>query len=150
VVPDGADDSGRSLIIARDPQQFGGPLVGLAAGLAALHEAAPGVEVALVTGGDMPSVVASVLHLLASTLDASMGITTATLEADLPSILPMAVRVEPALAACTAILAGQGKRSLRALLASGPSIVVPASAWRALDPAATTLRDIDTPADLEG
>jgi len=121
-----------------------------AAGLAALHEAAPDVEIALVTGGDMPSVVASVLHLLASTLDASMGIKAATLEADPPSILPMAVRVEPALAACTAILAGQGKRSLRALLNSGPSIVVPASAWRALDAAAATLRDIDTPADLEG
>ncbi len=147
-VPDWAGDGARPLVIARDPEPFGGPLVGLAAGLAALRSAAPDAEIALVIGGDMPSLVPGVLGLLAATLDADPALATATLDADPPSILPMAVRVGPVLAACTAILGGLGKRSLRAMLAAAPSAAVPEPVWRALDPGAATLRDIDTPADL--
>lgn len=138
----------RSIVIARDPEPFGGPLVGLAAGLAALREAAPDAECALVVGGDMPTLLPAVLELLATNIVACPGTTVVTLEADPRSVLPMAVRVEPTLDACRAILAGQGKRSLRALLAVVPSTAVPAADWRELDPAAATLHDIDTPADL--
>jgi molybdopterin-guanine dinucleotide biosynthesis protein A len=147
-VPAWAAAGGSRPVIARDPAPFGGPLVGLAAGLAALRDAAPDVATVIVAGGDMPTLVPEVLRLLASTLDASPGITATTLDAEPPSILPMAVRVAPALDAAAAILDGGGKRSLRALLAAIPSTVVPEAAWRALDPAAATLRDIDTPADL--
>jgi molybdopterin-guanine dinucleotide biosynthesis protein A len=147
-VPGWVEGAGPSLVIARDPAPFGGPLAGLAAGLAALRDAAPNVDSALVAGGDMPALVPTVLELLAAALDDHPGTLTVTLEAEAPSILPLAVRVEPAHAACAAILAGQGRHSLRALVLAGPSAVVPASAWRALDPGGATLRDIDTPADL--
>jgi molybdopterin-guanine dinucleotide biosynthesis protein A len=57
--------------------------------------------------------------------------------------------VEAARAVVVDTLTGGGKRSMRALLDALPPVVVPASAWRTLDPAAATLRDIDTPADLD-
>jgi molybdopterin-guanine dinucleotide biosynthesis protein A len=147
-VPALAVNRGRPIVIARDPETFGGPLVGLAAGLAALHETAPGVPTALVVGGDMPALVPAVLEVLAATLEADPTLGAATLAADPPSILPMAVRVAPALSASAVIIGGPGRRSLRALVAAVPSAVVPEGAWRALDPAAATLRDVDTPADL--
>jgi molybdopterin-guanine dinucleotide biosynthesis protein A len=147
-IPAWAAAVGRSPVIARDAETYGGPLVGLAAGLAALHEAAPDVATALVVGGDMPALVPAVLELLAATLEADPALGAVTLAADPPAILPLAVRVAAAVAATAAILGGQGKRSLRALLAAVPSAVVPEAEWRALDSAAATLRDIDTPADL--
>jgi molybdenum cofactor guanylyltransferase len=154
VLAPGADapDLGIETIIAHDGVAQGGPLVGLAAGLAALEAAAPGAGVAIVVAGDMPTLAPAVLELVADALDADThpDADAATLEADPPSVFPLAVRPRAARAAITAILDGGGRRSMRALLETLPSIVVPAATWRALDPAAATLRDIDTPADLEG
>jgi hypothetical protein len=45
-------------------------------------------------------------------------------------------------------LLAANRRALRGLLTSMPSVSVPAATWRALDPDARTLRDIDTPEDL--
>jgi molybdopterin-guanine dinucleotide biosynthesis protein A len=41
------------------------------------------------------------------------------------------------------------RRSLRALLDTVPSRAVPSAEWRAVDPEGRTLRDVDTPADLD-
>ena len=60
----------------------------------------------------------------------------------------MAVRVALAAPAAAELLAAD-RRSLRGLLDAVPSAVVPLSAWRPLDPAAATLRDVDVPGDLD-
>jgi molybdopterin-guanine dinucleotide biosynthesis protein A len=136
------------LVIAHDTEPFGGPLVGVAGGLAALAASRAGSTISIVVGGDMPSLAPGVLALLATSLEAAPGAVVATLEAGEPAVLPMALRVGPARAAVEAVLAGGGRRSLRALLASVPAIVIPASAWLPLDPHAASLRDVDTPDDL--
>jgi molybdopterin-guanine dinucleotide biosynthesis protein A len=130
--------------LARDDVAHDGPLAGLAAGLAACP---PDDEVAIVVGGDMPTLQADVLRLLEEALDADAALGAATLEADPPSVLPMAVRPSVAAPEVAALLAAN-RRALRGLLAAVPSVVVPAAQWRALDPDGRTLRDIDTPEDL--
>ncbi len=162
-------DLGVSLLLARDPVAHQGPLAGMAAGLVALVAAdgsgadgpgadgpgaAPGsragAEVVLVVGGDMPSLVPEVLRLLATFLIADPSLAAATLEIPGVAPLPLALRPDIAGPAIGAILASGGRRSIRALLEAVPSTTVPASAWRAIDPAGITLRDVDKPADLEG
>lgn len=148
------------IAIARDPAAYGGPLAGLAAGLAAVDLAAvdlaavgPAVRddpprIVLVVGGDMPGLVPAVLRLLADRLGAEEGLAAMTLDASPSAPLPLAIRPGAArdgLAACLA----SGRRSLRSLLEAVPSATVPAADWRAIDPSAATLRDIDTRGDLD-
>ena len=150
----GAVAAPAAVLIARDPVAFGGPLAGLAAGLEALAATpAPSASgsasgIALVVGGDMPHLVPAVLRRLCDTLVADPALAAVTLQADPFSALPMAVRPSLVIDAARAIRDGSGRRSLRALLDAVPSAQVPAATWLALDPAARTLRDIDTPADL--
>ncbi len=129
---------------AHDAESFGGPLAGMAAGLAALDVE---TEIAVVVGADMPTLVPAVLSLLVAELVADDRLVVVTLESDPPSALPMAVRPLPAAAAAAALLA-EDRRALRGLQARVPSLVVPSAAWRALDPDGRTLRDVDTPGDL--
>ena len=165
------------MIFARDAAAHGGPLAGIAAGLAAISTAvgdeAPrvtvadrgaradgvradgvradgvrGDEVALVVGGDMPSLVPAVLRLLARSLAADPSLAAMTLAASGPAPLPMAVRPAAARAAIDAILAGGGRRSLLALLEAVPWGTVRRDDWLPLDPTGATLRDVDAPADL--
>lgn len=105
--------------------------------------------VVLVVGGDMPTLVPAVLRLLATTLAEDPSLAVMTLAASDPAPLPMAVRPNAARAAIDAILASGGRRSLLALLEVLPSATLPADAWRPLDPTAATLRDVDTPGDLQ-
>ena len=152
----GAATAPAAVLIARDPIAFGGPLAGLAAGLEALaatpapsgSASASASGIALVVGGDMPHLVPAVLQRLCDMLAADPALAAVTLEADPFSALPMAVRPSLVIDAARAIRDGTGRRSLRALLDAVTSVQVPAAAWLALDPAAETLRDIDTPADL--
>ena len=132
------------IAIARDDALHQGPLAGLAAGLAACPSNA---EVAIIVGGDMPSLQAAVLTLLADAIRAHPALGAATLEADPPSALPVAVRPSIAAPAVAALLA-DNRRALRGLLAAIPSMLVPAADWRAVDPDSRTLRDIDVPEDL--
>jgi molybdopterin-guanine dinucleotide biosynthesis protein A len=125
-----------------DPESFGGPLVGLAAGLARASD-----EVVLVAGGDMPDLVPSVLARLAQVLgDGSAGAVRLA-RRDQAAALPCAVRREPALRAAGSALA-QGDRRFRGLFERLAVELVPEAEWRVLDPAARTLRDIDRPEDL--
>ena len=134
------------VVIARDDALHQGPLAGLLAGLAACP---PDTEVAIVVGGDMPSLQPDVLRLLAAAIAADPSLGGATLEADPPAILPMVVRPSVASPATAALLA-ENRRALRGLFTAVPWFVVAAAKWRALDPDARTLRDIDTPEDLAG
>ncbi len=147
-VPDGL--AGR-VVFARDRVAHGGPLAGLASGLAAVDtrvgDEAP--HIALVVGGDMPMLVPAVLRLLVGTLAADPSLAAMTLAASGPAPLPMAVRPDAARRPIDAILATGGRRSLLALLEAISSATLSGDSWRTLDPAGATLRDIDTPADLE-
>ncbi len=131
--------------LVHDPRAFDGPLAGVATGLAAL---APSVDRVVVVGGDMPGLVPAVLRLLASSLADEPAVALVLLAGDDRSRpLPAAIRrAEGARAADTLLAAGE--RRLRALAEVLPTTVIPASAWRPLDPAGATLGDVDTPADL--
>lgn len=142
VVPDRLD---LRVEFARDAGTHRGPLAGLAAGLSAPGTA--NADIALVVGGDMPWLEPAVLRLLAQRLAANPDAGVATLEADPMPSLPMAVRAATARPWVDGLLADD-RRALRGLLDRLPGLVVPAMAWRALDPAANTLRDVDRPGDL--
>jgi molybdopterin-guanine dinucleotide biosynthesis protein A len=123
------------VVLVRDTETFGGPLAGLAAGLAAVDTPAivtpadgRDQRIALVVGGDMPSLVPAVLRLLADTLAADPALVAMTLDASEPAPLPMVVRIAGARTAVAGIMASGGRRSLRAFLEAVPSAVLPAEA----------------------
>lgn len=134
------------ILVAHDAAAHQGPLAGLAAGLAVLPA---GIDRALLVGGDMPTLEPGVLGLLLAALDGDPALGAATLEAEPPASLPMAVRPALVVPVAAALLAEE-RRALRGVLARAPSTVVPATAWRALDPDARTLHDVDTRDDLRG
>lgn len=130
------------VIVVRDATPFQGPLAGLLAGLEATHERA-----VLVVGGDMPDLLREVIELLLHELD-DPRVEAVVLEHDgRARPLPMALRRDPALAAATRLIAG-GERRLRALANALSTTAIAEATWRALDPEARTVRDIDTPDDL--
>ena len=133
------------IVITRDAVAHRGPLAGLAAGLAT-PEAAD-ADIALLVGGDMPWLDPAVLRLLAEALATDPSAAIATLEADPRPLLPMTLRASAGRSASQALLA-RDRRALRGLFDLLPAVVVPASAWRLLDPAGATLRDVDQPSDL--
>jgi molybdopterin-guanine dinucleotide biosynthesis protein A len=138
-VPAGLPAGARVVV---DPESFGGPLVGLAAGLATLSD-----ELVVVAAGDMPDLVPSVLARLAQVLgDGSAGAVRLA-DRDQLAALPCAVRRQPALRAADSALAA-GDRRLRGLFERLVVELVPEAEWRVLDPVGRTLRDIDRPEDL--
>lgn len=141
-----APDDGRlvhgDVIVIGDAAAFGGPLVGLAAGLGRVSR-----PVVLVVGGDMPAMVPSLLQAMVERL-ADPAIEAVALEWDgRGRPLPIALRTAPAAAAAERLLAS-GERRLRAILESLSTAIIDEPTWRALDPDGATLRDVDTPADL--
>ncbi|HLX34050.1 MAG TPA: molybdenum cofactor guanylyltransferase [Candidatus Limnocylindrales bacterium] len=130
-----------------DPEPFGGPLVGLAAGLAATDE-----NLAIVIGGDMPLVRPALLRRLLAEL--GRGDPPGPPEAAVLDVagdrrpLPAALRVAPARAASMTAL-GRGDRSLRSLLDRLRTSGVPEAEWRAVDPDGGSLVDVDRPEDLQ-
>ena len=130
-------DSRPPIILARDPEAFGGPLVGVRTGLAAARG-----STVLVVGGDMPSLVPAVLAELLRRAPAALADYDGVLRP-----LPCAFDRMAALAAADRLLAG-GERRLRALLAEVGLAALARAEWRAADPGGLTLRDIDERADL--
>jgi molybdopterin-guanine dinucleotide biosynthesis protein A len=131
-----------SATLVHDPVAFEGPLAGLRAGLHAATE-----PVVLVVGGDMPSLVGAVIESMLAALEMP-GIDAVVLEHDgRARPLPLVLRREPGLEAADRLY-GDGERRLRALPEALATRSIPESTWRAADPDARTLRDIDTPADL--
>lgn len=134
----------------RDPEAYGGPLVGFATALGA----AAGAR-SIVVAGDMPRLRPAVLQAM---LDRLGPTTDANGQASPEAIvltsdgearpLPVALRIDAARRAVTASL-GAGERSLRALLARLAVEELASEAWRALDARGETMIDIDVPADLD-
>ncbi len=137
---------GVAIRTVHDHEADGGPLVGLVAGLEAVAE-----PLAIVVAGDMPDLRATVLELLIRTLvHADDGIAAIALESrGRLEPLPVAVRTGVA-SSSAARLVADGERSLRGLFERLPTRMIEEGAWRPLDPESATLRDIDTPSDLEG
>lgn len=127
-----------------DERAFEGPLAGVATGLAATT-----ADIVIVVAGDMPTVLPEVLAHLVRCL-ATTGADVAVLAAgdDRPP-LPMALRRAPATTAVHDLLAA-GERRLRALAAVMPMATVAETEWRRDDPDASSLVDVDEPADLPG
>jgi molybdopterin-guanine dinucleotide biosynthesis protein A len=129
--------------VARDRSEGEGPLVGLAAGLAAVE-----TELALVLGGDMPDVQVRVLLEMLRRAEPTSVEAVALEVGGEPRPLPLALRVDPASPAAGRLV-GSGRRRLRDLLAELRVIVVAEAEWRAIDPGARSLVDVDEPSDLD-
>lgn len=136
----------------RDSEPFGGPLVGLRAGVEAVGSTAsdagtPLASIALVVGGDQPALVPAVLNELARRAQEN-GRAAALIDGTgRRRPLPCALVVVPALAAAARLLSA-GERRPRVLLAALDVADVPFADWVQLDPEGSTLRDVDEPADL--
>lgn len=131
------------VIVVHDPTPFEGPLAGLLVGLGAARG-----SIVLVTGGDMPELMPDVVAAMVASFEAT-GCEAVILDhAGRPRPLPMAARRLPAVAAVSRLIAA-GERRLGALTEALTTTVIEESTWRALDPGGTTMRDIDTPADLK-
>jgi molybdopterin-guanine dinucleotide biosynthesis protein A len=153
IAPDAPEPEGLppSTRIVRDPESFGGPVVGLSSGLAAVQ-----AERVLVVGGDMPRLVPGVLGLLIQALDDQPAVDVVRLEppralgADLPEVqptLPSVFRRTAAVGVVNAALVA-GDRRLRGVFERMRVGVVPEAVWRRLDPEGLTLTDVDRPQDL--
>jgi molybdopterin-guanine dinucleotide biosynthesis protein A len=162
IAPAGAmpEDIAPSIVVVRDEVAHEGPVAGLVAGLEALERIEGDDGRVVVAAGDMPGLVADVLVRLTRPLgadgdDRDGPPTCVRLEAGLQrdgsrlAVFPFAVRRAAALAAAReAVDAGQ--RRLRTVLDRLATTTVREDEWRALDPAGTTLLDVDRPSDLPG
>jgi len=148
-----APDDDRPLPLARapvrrvvDPAAYGGPLVGLRAGLEAAAE-----PIVIVVGGDMPSVRPSVLvALVRALLAAPDQVNAAVLESRGGLVpLPAALRTGAATDRVRRLV-DDGERRLRSVFEQFPTRILDEVEWRPLDPDGATLLDVDRPADLPG
>ena len=136
---------GRPVRLVADPERHGGPLVGLLAGLEAVEQ-----PLVVVAGGDMPSLSPAVLGAMIRALTVRRSGTDAVILQSRGERQPLpAVLRTGAATAIARQLVGDGERRLRSLFERLPTRALDEREWRPLDPAATTLRDIDRPADLE-
>jgi molybdopterin-guanine dinucleotide biosynthesis protein A len=134
------------VLVARDAVAGGGPLAGLAAGLAVTSH-----PLAVLVGGDQPALRPALLRELFRRLTPGFGgppLDVVGLEEDgRLRPLPVALRVATTRPAAAVALAG-GIRSLVGLFGRLRSGTLDSERWRELDPAGDSLRDIDTPDDL--
>jgi molybdopterin-guanine dinucleotide biosynthesis protein A len=143
--------AGASIRNVIDAEPFAGPLVALAG---ALREARG--DLALVVGGDMPSLVPAVLAAMLGRLEADPAVDAVILAPPAPAageparrqVLPLAVRVESGTPIAARAIE-DGDRSLFRLLDRLRFVELPTADWLGLDPAGLTLLDVDRPADLE-
>lgn len=139
--PDATVEVPSGVRLARDRVAYGGPLLGILAGLAtARHEAV------LVVGGDMPWLRPEVLTLMLEALVPGKGAVALEYGGRLQQ-LPIALRRDAGLQAARGLV-DAGQRRLGALLQALSVATIAEDSWRALDPDARTLRDIDTRGDL--
>jgi molybdenum cofactor guanylyltransferase len=128
----------------KDPEPYGGPLVGLRAGLETATE-----SIVLVVGGDMPSMRAPVLASLVRALLAAGDGTGAAVLAARGRVVPLPIALRTGAASdVVGRLVDDGERRLRSLFDHLPTRVLVDGEWRPLDPEGETLRDVDRPEDL--
>lgn len=133
-----------------DAQAFGGPLIGLLAGLGAAQQ-----QLVVIAGGDMPSLDPAVLRLMLRRMLTGPGNRPAywaaqgvALELDgQAQRLPLVLERSAAISAASDLVAS-GERSLGSLLSALDIALLPEASWRELDPDAATLRDVDRTDDL--
>jgi len=140
--PEGGPGPPAGVRVARDAAPGEGPLAGLHAGLAVATR-----ELAVVAGGDMPDMQIAVLDAMLRELQGSGSDAVALLDDGRVRPLPAVVRVAAARDAAGTLLGG-GRRRLRELLDALAVRSIDETTWRALDPAGTTLLDVDVQADL--
>jgi molybdopterin-guanine dinucleotide biosynthesis protein A len=127
----------------QDSEAYGGPLVGLLGGLETVAE-----PLAVVIGGDVPTIRPEVLLLLVRTLAADQAIDAVVLASRGALVpLPAAVRTGAATDHVRRLV-GDGERRLRSVFERLPTRILDEREWRALDPEGETLRDVDLPQDL--
>ena len=136
-VPDGVR-------LVHDETPFEGPLAGCLTGLLAARE-----SLVLVVGGDMPSLEPAVLALLIRALVASSADAALLEHRGRRQQLPFAIRTGAGTDAAQRLVA-QGERRLGGLTERLSLRVLAEEEWRALDPDARTLHDVDEPSDLRG
>lgn len=127
--------------IARDPVAYGGPLIGVVAGLAAARHGS-----VVVVGGDMPWLRADVLVAMVAALEPDHEAVALEYGGHLEQ-LPLALRRDPAREVAEELI-GSDERRLGALLEALDVARIPEPTWRAMDRDAATLRDVDTQDDL--
>jgi molybdopterin-guanine dinucleotide biosynthesis protein A len=131
--------------VAPDRQPWAGPLVAVADALRLVRG-----PLAIVVGGDMPTLVPAVLGTLLETVAQDERVDAAALllrDRRLP--LPAALRVAAAMPRARELV-DDGQRSLRSLLDGLRTRDVEERAWRPLDPDAATVHDVDRLEDLPG
>jgi molybdenum cofactor guanylyltransferase len=128
--------------LVHDERAFEGPLAGTLTGLTAARE-----PLVLVVGGDMPTLEPAVLALLVRALDASSADATLLEHRGRRQHLPLAVRTGAGTDVTRRLLA-EGERRMGAVGERLTVRVLREGEWRALDPEARTLRDVDEPSDL--
>lgn len=134
--------AGSSVRVVRDPEPFGGPLVGVVVGLEQARE-----PLALVVAGDMPRLQPAVLRAMLHALEDADAEAIVLRYQGRDQQLPLAVRNGVATARARALLA-RGERSLAALVRALRARGIEETDWRGMDPTAATLSDIDQPSDL--
>jgi molybdopterin-guanine dinucleotide biosynthesis protein A len=139
-------DAATGVRVVRDSVADGGPLAGLAAGLAAARG-----RLAILAGGDQPwlspAILTELLLWLDSTVDGPQLDAVALAEDGEVRPLPTAFRVVTVRPVVEALLAGSS-RSLLGLLERLRVGTLEPERWRALDPTGSSLRDVDTPEDV--
>ncbi len=139
-------DAATRVRVVRDLVADGGPLAGLAAGLAAARG-----PLAILVGGDQPwlspAILAELLLWLDSTADGPQPDAVALADDREIRPLPAALRVATVRPVVEALLAGRS-RSLLSLLERLRVGTLEPERWRALDPNGASLRDVDTPEDV--
>jgi molybdopterin-guanine dinucleotide biosynthesis protein A len=127
-----------------DPESYGGPLVGLLAGLERARE-----PFVVAVGGDMPSVRPAILAALVAALAAAPAHVGAAVLSSQGRIVPLpaVLRTGSATDAVRRLVA-DGERRLRSTFDRLATRVLDEAEWRPLDPDAASLRDVDRPQDL--
>jgi molybdenum cofactor guanylyltransferase len=136
---------GSVIRFARDPEPFGGPLVGLRAGLVASQAAR-----VVVVAGDQPGLRPELLRLFRAAVGDVSDRLAAVVLVDPVGVrrpLPCALDRRLALAAADSLLAA-GERRLRAVLDRLEVVAIEPAAWLPVDPDGDWTRDIDAPEDL--
>jgi molybdopterin-guanine dinucleotide biosynthesis protein A len=128
-------------VVVHDERPYEGPLAGTSAGLAVASQ-----PLALVVGGDMPGLIHAVLTILLKVAEGSERSAVALAESGHLRPLPCVVRRDARLVAEG--LLREGRRSLHDFLNALEVELVDEELWRALDPFARTLADIDLPDDV--
>lgn len=127
-----------------DPEPFGGPLVGLRAGLEAAAE-----PIVVAVGGDMPRIRPVVLEALIRALIAAPATKAAAVLVSRGRIVPLPAALRTGAATDRiARLVDDGERRLGSVFERWPIRILEEAEWRPLDPAGDTLRDVDRPDDL--